>query len=453
MKRQLVSIALIFVLSVVAWQFLSHTMKNRTDEKGGSMSDAVGDLWGGEHDQKAPIVSIQWREVKSEVMTDKEKIEYVKDKQHEEDLAAEREKRTARTIRVHDEEFIKITDRTFKRELELDSSRVLVDLNLDYRRKGLLWFSTYRVMFEAEYEITNPVDKEVSTTFSIPFSYSKAVYDDMGMTVNDQKGLEVSTSEGALQGRFLLPPGASRKIKVTYKTRGLDSWSYSLGDSARIVKNFSLVMRTDFDSIDFPRDSISPDSKRKSPGGWELTWQKSSLVSALKVGMVMPHRINPGPLAASMAGSAPVSLLFFFFVVFMFQCVKGLRIHPVHYFFLAASFFAFNLLFSYLVDHCDLILAFAISSMVSLALVIPYFARIVGVRFALVEAGLCQVVYQVVFSIAHFFEGFTGLTIAVGAILTLAIAMHATARIDWNARFGQQGRSDILPPNTSDRSA
>jgi hypothetical protein len=329
---------------------------------------------------------------------------------------------------------------------------MLVDLNLEYRKKGLLWFSTYRVSFDAEYVITNPEGREVNATFALPFSYGKAVYDGMAMTVDDPKGLDVSAGDGSLKGRFVLPAGASRKIKVAYKTRGLDSWCYSLGDSARIVKNFTMVMKTDFDSIDFPRDSISPDVKKEIPGGWELTWQKASLVSALKVGMLMPHRINPGPLAASMAGSAPVSLLFYFFVVFMFQCVRGLKIHPVHYFFLAASFFAFNLLFSYLVDHCDIVVAFTVASVVSLGLVIPYFARIVGARFALVEAGLCQVVYQVVFSIAHFFDGFTGLTIAVGAILTLGIVMHATAHIDWSARFGQQGCSAIMPPVTPDRS-
>jgi len=196
-------------------------------------------------------------------------------------------------------------------------------------------------------------------------------------------------------------------------------------------------MNTNFDAIDFPRNSISPDSKQKleSPPGWTLTWEKESLVSAFQIGMVMPRRLNPGPLAAAMSGNASVSLLFYFFVIFMFQVLRDIKIHPMNYFFLAASFFAFNLLFSYLVDHVDVKLAFAISSLVSLFLVVSYLRLVVGARFALVEAGISQLVYQVLFSLAHFFEGFTGLTITIGAIVTLAVVMRLTAKIDWEQVF------------------
>jgi hypothetical protein len=259
----------------------------------------------------------------------------------------------------------------------------------------------------------------------------------MLMDVEGRADLRVSTEKGTLLGQFTLPPKAEQEFRVRYNSRGLDTWTYRFGADERIVRNFSLVMTTDFDDIDFPPSSISPDSKeeRKDGAGWKLTWKKQSLVSALMVGMVMPRRINPGPLAASMSLSAPVSLLFFFFMVFMLQCMRGVRLHPMNYFFLAASFFAFNLLFSYLVDHVDIVAAFAISAVVSIGLVAPYLRRVAGWRFALVEAGLSQVLYQTVFSVAHFFAGYTGLSITIGAILTLAVVMHLTAKIDWTARF------------------
>jgi NADH:ubiquinone oxidoreductase subunit 6 (subunit J) len=44
-------------------------------------------------------------------------------------------------------------------------------------------------------------------------------------------------------------------------------------------------------------------------------------------------------------------------------------------------------------------------------------------------------VFLVLFSYAFFFEGFTGLTITVGAIITLFVLMQMTARVSWDEVF------------------
>jgi hypothetical protein len=43
--------------------------------------------------------------------------------------------------------------------------------------------------------------------------------------------------------------------------------------------------------------------------------------------------------------------------------------------------------------------------------------------------------------VAHFLEGYTGLTITIGAIITLGVVMQMTARIDWEAIFKANGFS------------
>ncbi len=53
----------------------------------------------------------------------------------------------------------------------------------------------------------------------------------------------------------------------------------------------------------------------------------------------------------------------------------------------------------------------------------------------MVEAGLTQLIYLVLFSYAFFFEGFTGLTVTIGAILTLFVVMQMTGRIRWEEKF------------------
>jgi len=79
---------------------------------------------------------------------------------------------------------------------------------------------------------------------------------------------------------------------------------------------------------------------------------------------------------------------------------------------------------------------------------------VVGTRFALLEAGISQFIYQILFAFAHFFEGYTGLAITIGAIISLAVVMHITAKIDWEEKFkekdwgGLPGRKKpMLNPN------
>ena len=107
----------------------------------------------------------------------------------------------------------------------------------------------------------------------------------------------------------------------------------------------------------------------------------------------------------------------------------------MHYFFLSAAFFSFHLLFAYLADQIAIELAFAIAALVSLALVVSYVARVASWKFALREVGVAQMLFLILFSYAFFYEGYTGLVITIGAIVTLAVLMQVTAKVNWESVF------------------
>jgi hypothetical protein len=98
-------------------------------------------------------------------------------------------------------------------------------------------------------------------------------------------------------------------------------------------------------------------------------------------------------------------------------------------------------LFAYLADLVPLMAAFVISAAVSLLLVNGYLWRAAGAAFARVAA-LAQFAYMVLFSYSFFFDGLTGITITIGAIVTLALLMAFTAKLDWNNVF----RRPATPP-------
>ena len=223
-------------------------------------------------------------------------------------------------------------------------------------------------------------------------------------------------------------------IHISYKSRGLDRWVYSFSDGITTVKNFSFKAVTDFHEYDFPQQTISASTKTPTKNGWTLEWTFNNLVSDFDIGVQMPSKLNPGPLASRMSYFAPISLLFFFTTLVVLGAVRDRNLHPMHYFFLGASFFSFHILFAYLVDHLLLELSFLIAALVSIALVASYLYRAAGSRFA-IWAGIAQFVFLILFSYAFFFEGYTGLVITIGAILTLAIMMQLTATVDWSEVF------------------
>jgi inner membrane protein involved in colicin E2 resistance len=280
----------------------------------------------------------------------------------------------------------------------------------------------------------------------LPLPAQQAVYDNVELRLDD-KPLALTFSGSQVTARTRLAPGAKAVLRAEYRSQGLDSWRYMFsganggqanpqGEISQ-ARDFHLLLKTDFSGFDFPDNSLSPTEKRGTGNGWELQWNYENLVSGFDIALKMPQKLQPGPLAGRISYFAPVSLFFFFFLMFILSTMRGNNLHPMNYFFLACAFFAFHLLLAYLADHISIHAAFVISSIVSIVLVISYLRLVVDLRFAVVDAGLTQLIYLVLFSYAFFFEGFTGLAVTIGAILTLFVVMQMTGRLRWEEKFGQ----------------
>jgi len=404
MIKRITAIAFIFLCTTIAWAILGATIFARTESADSHLQGRVASTWGSPQTQVPPGASYFVTRVKSEEVL-------------------ENGNRITRPV-----------SETTEVPLQLESSRVNVALDLGYRQKGLLWYSTYGVNFAGQYSFHNPSETTQAVKFRVHFPASNALYDDLILTVNGQPVAITTGADGATAVAQLAPDEAA-VLAFSYRSRGLGSWTYKFGNDVSQVRDFVLNMTTNFKDVDFPEDTLSPSEKRQTTQGWELVWKYKSLLSGLQIGMAMPEKLQPGPLAGQISFFAPVALFFFFFVMFVITTLRGIELHPMNYFFLATAFFAFHLLLAYLVDHISIHLAFVICSMVSVFLVITYLRLVVGLRFAAVEAGGAQFIYLVLFSYAFFFKGFTGLAITIGSIATLFVVMQMTGRIKWAEKF------------------
>ena len=152
----------------------------------------------------------------------------------------------------------------------------------------------------------------------------------------------------------LLPASGAVTLHTGYRTRGTNTWKYSFPDNRRIA-GFKLTMRTNFPEINFPVGTGSPSRRSEDHGGFTLVWDYPDVLAAPSIGMDMPKRLNAGPVAARIAFFAPVSLLFFVTIILLIGGIRGIPLHPMHVFFISAGFFAFHLLFAYLVDLLPLV--------------------------------------------------------------------------------------------------
>jgi inner membrane protein involved in colicin E2 resistance len=412
MTKRIIAIVFIFVCTSVAWVILGATIFSRTYASDSVSQDQVVSTWGAKQNQGPPAASF-----KTLISRPEETLENGK-----------------KTVKIVQEE--QITN------LPLESSAVNVDLNLEHRQKGLLWYSTYKVAFSGLYGFRNTSDKEQSVDFTLRFPTAQAIYDNLVFTV-DGNPVALSSQNNAATASVRIAPGKTAQLTVGYNSQGLNEWRYSFGSTdVTQVRDFSLHMNTNFKDIDFPENTLSPSEKHETASGWDLRWSYKSLLSGYEIAMVMPEKLQPGPLAGKISLFAPVSLFFFFFLMFIITTMRGIELHPMNYFFLAAAFFSFHLLLAYLVDHVSIHAAFAISAVVSVFLVVSYLRLVVGMRFASREAALAQFIYLVMFSYAFFLRGFTGLSITIGSVLTLFAVMQVTGRIRWRDKFAIKPASE-----------
>jgi len=412
--RKLAAITFIFACTTLAWVILGTTLLSRTGSSNEQLDGHVASTWGSPQEQSPPSASYK-----------------------EAHITASTTIEDGKTI-VHN----KTIESTVL--LPLNSSRVQVNLHLDPRQKGLLWYSTYAVDFAGDYSFLNNTAQPQNVSFRLNFPAQKALYDGLTMELNGQV-LPVSMDDQGICIQTTLAPNESSALHVAYHSQGLTSWRYKLADGVAQSRDFTLNMHTNFKDIDFADDTLSPTSKRPTPEGWDLAWSYANLVSGFQIGMTMPEKLQPGPLAGEISYAAPVSLFFFFFLMMLITTLRNIDLHAMNYFFLAAAFFAFHLLLAYLVDHVSIHVAMLIASVVSVGLVVSYLRLVVGIRFAAFEAGGAQLIYLVIFSYAFFWKGFTGLAITIISVITLFVAMQITGRIRWSEKFG--GRAPLPMSN------
>ena len=453
---RLFAIIAIYIGASIAWMILGSTSNNRGADRYNGMDDGIDQIWGSAIDQHAPELFVYRSSDLLSQLNDQPMIVPVR-RANNADVATVKAASVVHganptpTDIANDEESTRneraeqkiIRDNDLRRSNNVDylnpierengtfSSDISSQLHFEPRQKGLIWFSLFELNFSSTYRYKNTQGETQFALFNFPLPRSQALFDELSFKINDQERLEESFSKNLIQTVVTLKPDEEVVFSIAYRSRGRDSWRYSPNEDSLRITNFKLQASTNFSDFNFPNDSLSPSQKEVKGSKHLLTWDIRSSLGSAPIAIEMPRLLQPGELSASLSYSAPISLLFFFVLVGLFSIRQNIPLHPINYLLCAAAMFSFHLLFSYTADRLSLPVAFSLSSIVSVGLTVSYFYRMVSVKFALREIALTQLLFLVGFSLAHFLEGYTGLSITLMAILTLAVIMHSTAKIQW----------------------
>lgn len=194
-----------------------------------------------------------------------------------------------------------------------------------------------------------------------------------------------------------------------------------------------------------------PVMRKVSKDGFEASWRVSSLASTAQQDVAQKKLapetlsvtfVDPGNTYALSDRATKYGLLFIgltFLAVGLFEFMKSLRVHPIQYLLVGAAMSLFFLLLVSLSEHMQFGIAYAIAAAACVLLLAYYACHMLkswtrGLPFGLGIAAL----YGMLFVLLQMEQ--TALVLgAVALFVVLAAVMLMTRRVDWYARFEQNG--------------
>lgn len=319
---------------------------------------------------------------------------------------------------------------------ELTQSHVQVELDVEYRRRGIAEYPGYRATVSGSYRLQNPVDEPIHAAFVIglPSDRSSLMLTDLELTIDgkeDRAHTEYAPDKITWTGR--VAGGGAATVAVRYRARGLERFGYALSPKvssaageARPISDFQLelLVRGAKGELDFPMGAMTPTlAETTTDGGRRMVWSVDRMLSAFDVGVVLPDKANLSAALAKLVHNAPwFYLLYAFSVLWVLAGLGGLA-RSLHLVGLSATYFLYFPLATYLVAYLPWPLAAAIGVVAISALCVGHGLSFLGRRRA---AGLaaCQVFFLAVPAAAYLVPAHTGLILVLAAFVAVALALR-----------------------------
>ncbi len=313
--------------------------------------------------------------------------------------------------------------------LALAKQHVDVEARMNYRKRGLVYFSGFDFAFRGRYEVQNPEARDVDLVFVFPIEAprNQILLSDLQFLVDGQPAAVAAEREAALVWTGRAAPGQTLAFDIAFKGRGLESFTYLLDPELR-VNDFRLGLRVAGGAnYDYPAGVVPAATTEVGEDQVALGWAYGSLESGVPVGLVLPAEQAFDELVATLLLRSPVPFLLLFAGLVALGLWRGRVFRIWEAYLLAAGYGLFFVLLAYLAAFLDFYLAFGLSLAGVAGLLYAYLRLLLGSRPALLGLGLVAA-FLAVPSAAVVLDGYTGLVYTLEIAGLVAGLMVLTAR-------------------------
>jgi hypothetical protein len=313
--------------------------------------------------------------------------------------------------------------------LPLRSQEVVVDAAMNYRKRGLVYFSGFDFGFRGDYVVENDQGRDIDIAFVFPINLekNKVLLKDLVFTVDGQPAradLESGADKILWTGR--LKAGGRVAFQVAFHGRGLEYFTYAL-DPAAPVRNLKLAMHitggANFDYL----DGVVPATSARAQGEevW-LEWKYPSLQSGIPVGVILPAEKSYDQLISTMVRRAWAPFLLFFAGLSALCVYQRRQLRIYESYLIAAAYGLFFVLLAYFAAFTSFYPAWAASLAITFLMLYGYLRFVIPAAgryvFGLLVSSLC------VPTAAVFLQGYTGLIYTLELLALIVTLMVLTTR-------------------------
>ncbi len=314
--------------------------------------------------------------------------------------------------------------------LPLAGQDVTIDAVMNYRKRGLAYFSGFDFNFRGAYRLHNGEGKTIDLVFVFPIQLAKnqVLLSDLEFRVDGEaQGVDLVETADRLVWTGRLDDGESLAIDIAFTGRGLDAFTYVL-DPALPLRDFSLAFNiSGGDHFDYDAGVVPANTTVQGDGRVSLAWEFASLESGVPVGVRLPSEKSFDHTIATMVRRSWATFVLFFVTVAALAVYFERRLAIYESYLLASVFGFFFVLLAYLAAYMHFYLAYPLALAVIGTLLYLYLKRTLGE-----DAGVYVLVSLAAFlfipTLAVILEGYTGLIYTLEILAGLVVAMVLTTR-------------------------
>ena len=322
------------------------------------------------------------------------------------------------------------------RELEampLARQEVAVDAEMNYRKRGLTYFSGFDFTFRGDYGVANPHDHAIDAVFVFPLSAERAqtLLSDLRFTVDGVDApIQLREGDDKLIWTGRIEAGDEVDFSITYAGRGLESFRYAL-DPAMPVRGLDLTLHvTGGENFDYPTGVVP--ATEMAIGGDEVTlrWSYDALEAGVPMGAVLPSEKGFDDIITTMTVRAWAPFCLFFAGLISIGVLGGHRLRLYESALAVSAYAFFFVLLPYFAAFTNFYLAYALALALTAAPISLYLGAVIG-PVAGRQAAMMMGATLLTPTLAVILQGYTGLIYTLEIFAALIALMIATTRPGW----------------------